>query len=151
MYNCANYKTNQEFRHMTRSKKNVKIGLDVKYLLIMNTIRARASYSTPRINFCLALLAIPPRVKCSPPHVKVICCCPVPISSKFCPHMQWCRTAICVFVVPAHLASFIFSILSLTLVLFLITEFLTLSPIVIFNIFLSIACCAEGEFSTNVF
>ena len=41
-----------------------------------------------------------------------------------------------------HLASFIFSIMSLTTVLFLVTEFLILSSSMIFSILLFIACCA---------
>ena len=38
---------------------------------------------------CLALLAISPKVECSPPHVKAIYFCPAPILAKLiCPHMQ---------------------------------------------------------------
>ena len=50
-----------------------------------------------------------------------------------------------------HLASFIFSMMSLTLVLFLISEFLTLSRSVIFSILLSIACCAVLSFCSRYF
>ena len=57
----------------------------------------RASWALP----CLALLAIPSKVGCSPPHVEAICFCPVPISTKLCPHMQSGRPAICAFVFPS--------------------------------------------------
>ena len=127
------------------------------------------------------LLAISHKVECSPPHVEAIYICPAPVSSKLCPHMQLCRPAICVFVFPSsflwldviqwvflsiyyrlswlaptcpahlHLASFIFSCMSLTLVLFLVRDSDFVTQCDIFSIFLSIACWADLSFCTWYF
>ena len=128
-----------------------------------------------------SLLAISHKVECSPPHVEAIYICPAPVSSKLCPHMQLCRPAICVFVFPSsflsldviqwvflsiyyrlswlaptcpahlHLASFIFSCMSLTLVLFLVRDSDFVTQCDIFSIFLSIACCAVLSFGSKYF
>ena len=50
---------------------------------------------------CLALLAIPPKVECSPHHVKTIYICSALVLSTLCPHVQLCRPAISVSVVPS--------------------------------------------------